>query len=108
MVLLAFLTHAGKWHNGYAVKNRTATYRGYQSFLGYYTAMTGNALQHIVTLRPNAGDYWSHGEVEKDCGFFVKDMTNASGFDLRPSPDNSTFESELFATRSGTNINAKH
>ena len=43
-----YATHAiGKWDVGYIKKHCTPTYRGYDTFLGYWTACTS--------------DYWYHG-----------------------------------------------
>ena len=36
----------GKWHLGHVTRKYTPTYRGYQTFFGYYDAMTK--------------DYWAH------------------------------------------------
>ena len=73
---------------GYTTKAYTPTHRGYQSYLGYYNAMTH--------------DYWTHvHSVAPSCTAVVPDMSNSSGLNgaIGVSADNGTYESTLFGDR---------
>ena len=50
---LGYSTHAiGKWHVGFCSKEYTPTYRGFDSFYGYYNGMT-NYWYHLFCILPN-------------------------------------------------------
>ena len=82
----------GKWHLGHVTRAHTPTYRGYESFLGYYDAMTE--------------DYWAHthstgsgtpgGCPGSGLGGLWNALSNNSGTMLGHSFDNGTYESTLF------------
>ena len=56
---LGYKTHAiGKWHLGFYAKEFTPTYRGFDSFYGYYEGKS---------------DYWSHGNYETYWGLDLHD-----------------------------------
>ena len=62
-----YTCHAiGKWHLGHVTRAYTPTYRGYESFLGYYDAMTEEHTHvlHLVAcpelLCRCRQDYWAH------------------------------------------------
>lgn len=85
-----YATHAiGKWHLGFALKKYTPTERGYDTFFGYYSAMTE--------------DYWEHTHsVANGCelGLHSRDLhdsTSRSG--PRAATDNGTYEATLFGDR---------
>jgi arylsulfatase A-like enzyme len=75
----------GKWHLGYAYRKYTPTYRGYESFLGYYNAMTN--------------DHWTHAATVC-AGVTYPDMCLSNGTNLRALGDNGTYEATLFGSRS--------
>merc|ERR1719397_1575452 len=63
-------THAiGKWNLGAHVKDYTPTFRGFDSFFGYYNA----ALK----------DYWYHGGTSPGCklnsSIYTTDLSNSTG-----------------------------
>ena len=95
-----YSSHAiGKWHLGHATRQYTPTYRGYESFMGYYDAMTE--------------DYWAHTHATggADCrgpglGGLWNALSNASGSALRLSADNGTYESTLYADEAIRKIQA--
>ena len=73
----------------------TPTYRGYETYLGYYSAMTA--------------DHWTHlnqaGGSAKTCPSFP-DMCLSVGTNLSALGDNSTYESTIFGDRSVALIEA--
>ena len=73
----------------------TPTYRGYETYLGYYSAMTA--------------DHWTHlnqaGGSAKTCPSFP-DMCLSAGTNLSALGDNSTYESTIFGDRSVALIEA--
>ena len=73
----------------------TPTYRGYETYLGYYSAMTA--------------DHWTHlnqaGGSAKTCPSFP-DMCLSVGTNLSALRDNSTYESTIFGDRSVALIEA--
>ena len=73
----------------------TPTYRGYETYLGYYSAMTA--------------DHWTHlnqaGGSAKTCPSFP-DMCLSNGTNLSALRDNSTYESTIFGDRSVALIEA--
>lgn len=94
-----YKTHAiGKWHLGHVTRAYTPTYRGYETFLGYYSAMTH--------------DYWAHTHATgasncKGPGLDNEwsDLSNNSGNVLAQSMDNGTYESTLFGDQAVSLIN---
>lgn len=91
-----YQTHlVGKWHAGYTTKAYTPTYRGYDTFFGYYNAMTE--------------DYWSHTHaVSSGCslGGHSRDISDNVGTNLKAGTDNGTYEGTLFGERAVKLINA--
>ena len=73
----------------------TPTYRGYETYIGYYSAMTA--------------DHWTHlnqaGGSAKTCPSFP-DMCLSTGTNLSALGDNSTYESTIFGDRSVALIEA--
>eukprot|EP01084_Bolivina_argentea_P251066 420929_1 len=56
-------SHAvGKWHLGFYKWNFTATFRGYESFYGYYTG----AEDYYTHIQQNYFDF--HDEIGINCG----------------------------------------
>ena len=90
-----YRTHAtGKWDVGYVEKHCTPTYRGFESFLGYYTACTA--------------DYWYHGapggnETASKCGgvdFHDSTTDHIEGASMSgPTSFNNTYDAHLFTNR---------
>jgi len=80
----------GKWHLGYRLKEYTPTFRGYDSFLGYYNSME---------------DYWTHYGPSPTGACSGIDLTNATGYKnadgIRAAPArlNGTYSSEIYSTR---------
>jgi len=93
---VGYETHAlGKWNLGHLTKEYTPTFRGFDSFLGYYQA-----------AQP---DYWLHGSTESCCGskekpLFCTDLSKSNGYmvadGVRGAPDalNGTYNSEIFTS----------
>jgi len=98
-----YATHAiGKWDVGYIEKHCLPTYRGYDTFLGYYTACTS--------------DYWYHGApggnlTYSKCGGV--DFHDSVGDSIKgatmngPDSLNNTYDQEVFTTRA-TNLIKSH
>lgn len=95
-----YRTHAlGKWDVGYMVRNATATYRGFESFYGYYLACNT--------------DYWYHTVPQGgECGPFNGSLTDWSDNALtRVGPAdmsaiNNTYNRELLSSRAANIITA--
>lgn len=63
-----YATHAlGKWHLGYTTNEYTPTYRGFDTFLGYYSG---------------AEEHFSHNKSGEDYTAF--DLANNTGTDVQP------------------------
>ena len=84
----------GKWDVGYIKRHCLPTYRGYDTFLGYYTACTS--------------DYWYHGApggnlTYSKCGgvdFHDSRGTNIRGATMQgPNSVNDTYDQEVFTSR---------
>eukprot|EP01006_Ploeotia_vitrea_P031042 TRINITY_DN63366_c0_g1_i1.p1 TRINITY_DN63366_c0_g1~~TRINITY_DN63366_c0_g1_i1.p1 ORF type:complete len:567 (+),score=65.36 TRINITY_DN63366_c0_g1_i1:53-1753(+) len=79
-------THAiGKWDLGYWLKQLTPTYRGFDTFAGYYEAALA--------------DYWYHwaGACKKHQGYDVFDLSNTTGKNIQGWQGvNGTYDQELF------------
>jgi arylsulfatase A-like enzyme len=85
----AYRTHAiGKWHLGYRLKEYTPTYRGFDTFLGFYNSME-DYFTHYGPKPPGAGP----------CSGV--DMSNSSGATIRAASSalNGTYSSEIYAAR---------
>lgn len=88
-------THAiGKWNLGDFTKDYTPTFRGFDSFLGYYAAAQA--------------DYWYHGSSHGCCAGnkrFCTDLSLSEGAmkadGVKGAPDalNGTYNSEIFTNR---------
>ena len=102
-----YQTHAvGKWNLGNLVKAYTPTFRGFDSFVGYYAAALA--------------DYWYHGNPGKckvSAGLtapaFVTDLSNSSGANeaagVRPATApgvNGTYDLDVFAADAVRRIEA--
>ena len=101
-------THAlGKWDIGFMEKKCSATYRGFDTFFGYYTACEA--------------DYWYHGASggypngRPDCtlpnhgaGGDPTDLSNNSGTSLHPAAKrlNGTYNTALFAQEAARLVEA--
>ena len=97
-----YATHAiGKWDVGYIKRHCLPTYRGYQTFLGYYTACTS--------------DYWYHGApggnlTYSKCGGV--DFHDSHGATIRganmsgPASLNNTYDQVVFTERAVALIEA--
>lgn len=75
----------GKWHLGYWLKAYTATYRGFDAWLGYYDA----AMQ----------SYWYHGGKTSGCrDNFSTDLSNNTGPEIAgaDASANGTYSTRLF------------
>lgn len=95
-----YKTHAlGKWDVGYVQRHCLPTYRGYDTFLGYYTACTA--------------DYWMHGAPgnlpsEGRCGDV--DFHDSKGTDIAgaamsgPESLNNTYDQVVFTQRAVQHI----
>ena len=98
-----YRTHAtGKWDVGYVEQHCTPTFRGFESFLGYYTACTS--------------DYWYHGApggnaTESKCGgvdFHDSVTGKIAGAPMSGSRSvNGTYDADLFTARA-TDVIAAH
>lgn len=99
---LGYRTHStGKWDVGYVKSECTPTERGFESFLGYYTACTS--------------DYWYHGAPGHNAtmsacgGVDFSDSTAAGGISGAPmhGPNslNGTYDRDVFTQRAIDVIN---
>ena len=98
-----YRTHAtGKWDVGYVEQHCTPTFRGFESFLGYYTACTS--------------DYWYHGApggnatASKCGGVDFHDSTTGAiaGAPMSGARSvNGTYDRDLFTARA-TDVIAAH
>jgi arylsulfatase A-like enzyme len=107
---LGYHTHAlGKWDVGFMEKKCSATYRGFDTFFGYYTACEA--------------DYWYHGAsggyptTRADCisnnselgiGVTPTDLSNNSGTNIMPAPKslNGTYNTALLADEAARLVRA--
>ena len=89
-----FPEYSGKWDVGYIKRHCLPTYRGYDTFLGYYTACTS--------------DYWYHGApggnlTFSKCGgvdFHDSNGTNIQGAAMNgPKSLNNTYDQQVFTSR---------
>ena len=100
-----YATHAwGKWDVGYFVRNATATYRGFDTFFGYYAACTA--------------DYWFYSAASGGApcvppgtfNYSVQDWADNAGTALSPGDRvgrNGTYNRELLTARA-TSVIAAH
>eukprot|EP01051_Picozoa_sp_SAG22_P006434 SAG22_NODE_421_length_10720_cov_22.582619_5_plen_261_part_00 len=97
-----YATHAlGKWDVGYVQRHCLPTYRGYDTFLGYYTACTA--------------DYWMHGAPGRGPAFGPcndVDFHDSKGTDIAgaamsgPDSLNNTYDQVVFTSRAVKHIKA--
>ena len=77
-------THAlGKWNLGHLVKEYTPTFRGFDTFFGYYAAAIGDYWWHGQSLpgcdAVNPWPWYCGGAKENCSAFYRTDMSNSSG-----------------------------
>ena len=83
----SYRTHAiGKWHLGFKLKEYTATYRGFDTFFGFYNSQE---------------DYFTHFGPKPTGTCSGVDLSNNSGKVIRAAPSslNGTYSSEMYAAR---------
>ena len=102
---LGYKTHAlGKWDVGFMKKECSATYRGFDTFFGYYLACEA--------------DYWYHaspGDPKPNCSQTGKgignnptDLSNSSGAQIGPAANslNGTYNTRLLAEEAARLVRA--
>lgn len=67
------------------MRKYTPTYRGYETFMGYYNAMTEDHWTHVHSAGSSCNPY--------------PDMAESAGESLRALNDNGTYECTLFGNR---------
>jgi arylsulfatase A-like enzyme len=95
-----YRTHAvGKWDVGYIQRHCLPTYRGFDTFLGYYTACTAD-----YWLHGSPGDVGAHGKCN-DIDFHDSVGTNISGATMSgPGSVNNTYDQVVFTQRAVKHI----
>ena len=82
----------GKWHLGHVTRAYTPTYRGYESFLGYFDAMTENYWAHTHSTGTGTPGGCKGPGLEQ----LWPALSNTTGHELSHSLDNGTYEATLF------------
>lgn len=96
-------THAlGKWDIGFLEKKCSATYRGFDTFFGYYTACEADYWYHGASGGyPNTKPTCTRppGTPDRGVGGDPTDLSNSSGTALHPAAKrlNGTYNTKLFA-----------
>jgi len=97
-----YATHAlGKWDVGSALRNATATYRGFDTFYGYYPACTADYWYHTV---PNGGNECTIGNV---FNWSIQCWGDNVGHQVGPGDSvsrNGTYNRELLSNRAAAII----
>lgn len=108
---LGYSTHAlGKWDVGFMLKNCTPTYRGFDTFLGYYMACEGDYWYHTASGGyPNQPNCTKSGQkVNTFYGDLPTDLSNSSGANIRPAAAslNGTYNTRLLADEAARLVTA--
>jgi arylsulfatase I/J len=95
-----YRTHAiGKWDVGMIQRHCLPTYRGYETFLGYYTACTADYWMHGAP-----GDVGAHGKCN-DIDFHNSTGKHIAGADMSgPNSVNGTYDQVVFTQRAVKHI----
>ncbi|XP_076749580.1 arylsulfatase I [Xylocopa sonorina] len=91
---LGYATHlVGKWHVGYYTNYHTPTYRGFDTFLGYYSGYI-TYFNHTIEQQHRVGHdlhYDSHGNLSVKYDFeYMTDLISKRAEDIISSQDPST------------------
>jgi arylsulfatase A-like enzyme len=93
----------GKWHLGYRLKEYTPTFRGYDSFLGYYNSME-DYWTHYGPSPATWPDWPANPPANRGACSGI-DLTNATGYKIAdgiriaPGRLNGTYSSEMYSAR---------
>eukprot|EP00041_Stephanoeca_diplocostata_P009626 m.149543 g.149543 ORF g.149543 m.149543 type:complete len:557 (-) comp17821_c0_seq1:310-1980(-) len=101
---LGYRTHAlGKWDVGFLNRTCSATYRGYDTFFGYYTACQGDYWYHSAS-----GGYPDNAQCTAPDGALPTDFSSNVGTKVQPAPTslNGTYNRVLFSNEAARLIHA--